>query len=210
MRPTPLLRLLDSPTNVLLLAVFVDMFGVALVLPNLPFLFAELGGTPESFGVLSSVYAIAQLTGGLVIGLVGDRRLGQKLSLQISFLGAALSYAVAGVATSLLLLVASRVIVGLAKQTMTCSTALLSSLTDEGGRTQALGRLSSTMALALSLGQALGAPARVAASPQRGSRPALFAQAASSPPAMGGASRASRRRLSLRPTSPSCSSAFRT
>lgn len=46
--------------------------------------------------------------------------------LQLSFAGAGLSYLLVGLADSLALLILSRVLVGLVKQTMTTSTALVS------------------------------------------------------------------------------------
>ena len=63
--------------------------------------------------------------GGLLIGYLGDNVLGRKRVLLLSFAGAGLSYLLVGVADSLGLLVLSRVIVGLVKQTMTTSTALV-------------------------------------------------------------------------------------
>jgi len=142
--------------NVLLLAVFFDYLGVALVVPNLIFRFTELGGTAESYGILSAAYAASQLVGGVAIGFLGDRWLGRKRVLQLSFVGAGLSYLVVGLAETLFFLIASRVVVGLTKQTMTCSTALVTSLSDEASRTQALGRLSSTMTFAFIVGQSAG------------------------------------------------------
>jgi len=56
--------------------------------------------------------------------------LGRKRVLLLSFAGAGLSYLLVGVADSLGLLVLSRVIVGLVKQTMTTSTALVTQLSD--------------------------------------------------------------------------------
>lgn len=142
--------------NVLLLAVFLDYLGVALVVPNLIFRFTELGGTPESYGLLSSAYAASQLIGGVAIGFLADGRLGRKRALQLSFLGAGVSYLVVGLSDTIFLLVVSRVVVGLTKQTMTCSTAMVTLLSDEASRTQALGRLSSMMTFAFIVGQSAG------------------------------------------------------
>ena len=61
----------------------------------------------------------------------------------LSFAGAGLSYFLVGLAESIELLIISRVVVGLVKQTMTCSNALLTQLTDSASRAGAMGRLSS-------------------------------------------------------------------
>ena len=72
--------------------------------------------------------------------------------LLLSFAGAGLSYLLVGVADSLGLLVLSRVVVGLVKQTMTTSTALVTQLSDSAGRTAALAKLGSAATLASVVG----------------------------------------------------------
>ena len=111
---------------VLQLAVFLDLLGVMLVVPNLIHRFKELGISTANYGLVSSVYSASQIVGGLLIGYLGDNVLGRKRVLLLSFAGAGLSYLLVGVADSLGLLVLSRVVVGLVKQTMTTSTALVS------------------------------------------------------------------------------------
>ena len=140
---------------ILYLAVFVDLLGVALVVPNLVHRFRELGGSPSSFGVLSSAYAASQLVGGLLIGYLGDCVIGRKKTLLISFVGAGVSYLVVGLTHTLPLLVVSRVLVGLTKQTMTVSTALVAELTSEEVRTESLGRLSSATTPSASTSKAI-------------------------------------------------------
>lgn len=159
---------------VLLLANFFDYYGVSLVLPNLIFRWKELGISPEGLGFVSSIYSISQLVGGLVLARLGDRRLGLKRTLLLSFAGAGLSYGLVGLATSLQTLVISRVLVGLVKQTSTCSTALITKLSTDSGRAQALGRLNSAMIVAMMAGQATGG----ALSERYGRRAPCFAAAA--------------------------------
>ena len=140
----------------IMLAVFLDMTGVALVVPNLIFRWKEVGISPAGLGFVSSIYSAAQLIGGLTLGKLGDRRLGRKRTLLLSFAGAGVSYALVGMANSVEMLVLSRVLVGLVKQTMTCSTAIMTSLSSEATRAQALGRLASASTLAFLAGQAAG------------------------------------------------------
>lgn len=142
--------------RVLYLAVALDLFSVALVVPNLVYRWRELGITPERLGAVSSVYSASQIVGGLVIGHLGDRALGRKRALLLSIVGAGVSYLIVGVASSLELLILSRVLVGLVKQTTTCCTALITQLSDEAGRVSALGRLSSVTTGAFLFGQSAG------------------------------------------------------
>jgi predicted MFS family arabinose efflux permease len=141
---------------VVLLVSFMDYVGVALVVPNLIFRWKEIGISPEKLGMVSSIYSTSQLVGGMLIARLGDRGLGRKRTLLLSFAGAAVSYAMVGVATTIETLALSRVLVGLVKQTQTCSTALITAWSDDTDRAQALGRLSSASTLALLSGQAAG------------------------------------------------------
>jgi len=167
----------------IMLAVFLDYTGVALVLPNMLFRWCvvasspngsddasamtacvrssrarrkEVGISPSKLAFVSSIYSGSQLVGGLIIGRLGDRGLGRKRTLLLSFAGAGVSYALVGLATSIEMLVLSRVLVGLVKQTMTCSTALITQSSSEATRSAALGRLSSATTLAFLFGQAAG------------------------------------------------------
>ena len=90
------------------------------------------------------------------MGYLGDRHLGRKRVLLLSFVGAGLSYSLVGTADTLWLLALSRVVVGLTKQTTTCATALLTEISDESTRGATLGRLSSALTLAFALGQSVG------------------------------------------------------
>ena len=132
------------------------MIGVGLVLPLMMFRWKEVGISPARLGMVGSIYSGSQLVGGLVLGKLGDRGLGRKRILLLSFLGAGVSYALVGIATSVETLALSRVLVGLTKQTMTSSAALLTSMTSKEERSSAFGRLASATSLGGMCGQAIG------------------------------------------------------
>lgn len=119
-----LLRRALDKRRVLALVVFADLFSVSLIVPLIPIRFKELGASPLLVGTLSSIYSAAQIAGGLCLGVVGDRLADRRTVLLVSFAGAATSYAMAGLATTVGVLAASRVVVGLVKQTVTASKAL--------------------------------------------------------------------------------------
>ena len=72
-------------------AVFMDLFAVSLVVPLLPMRMKELGVQPAMIGMVGSVYSLAQIVGGLLMGILSDRGLGRRNVLLISFAGAAFS-----------------------------------------------------------------------------------------------------------------------
>ena len=138
------------------LACFLDYFAVALVVPILVHRWKALGVSPEALGLVQSIYSGSQIVGGLLIGYLGDRGLGRKGVLLLSFAGAGVSYFLVGYADSVALLALSRVVVGLVKQTQTCSTALITAISSDGDRAKALGRLQSASTLAFVVGQSFG------------------------------------------------------
>ena len=68
----------DRQIYLILAAVFLDMVGVALVVPSLIFRWKEVGISPEGLGAVTSIYSGAQLIGGLAFGYLGDRVLGMS------------------------------------------------------------------------------------------------------------------------------------
>lgn len=142
----------------LVASVFIDLIGVALVVPLLPMRLHDLGASKRTVGFLSSVYSMSQILGGLILGIISDRCLGRRGLLLLSFVGAGCSYGLLGFTqASLEIVFLSRIIVGLTKQTMTASSALMTELTTEGAERMCwIGRISSAAQSAFISGQALG------------------------------------------------------
>mmetsp|Transcript_4704 Transcript_4704/g.10503 ORF Transcript_4704/g.10503 Transcript_4704/m.10503 type:complete len:435 (-) Transcript_4704:4-1308(-) len=150
-------RPLLSPVNSLCLLVMVDMFAVALVVPLLHQYYKASG--VQSAGqreMLSSVFSLSQIAGGLVIGVLSDTgALTKRNVLLISFLGSAASYLLIFVG-GLKKIIFSRVLVGSVKQTMTVSTSLLAQYSTPEARAESLGRISSASTVAWILGPTVG------------------------------------------------------
>lgn len=148
----------EGQRRVLVVAVGVDLLAVSLVVPLLPARFRELGLSAAHYGFVQSTYSAAQIVGGLGIGYLGDRGLGRRGILLLNFCGAAAAYAIVGAPSAgVAALVFSRVVVGLCKQTMMASTALMADLTAPGpDRALWIGRLSSAAQCAWVAGQSLG------------------------------------------------------
>jgi len=140
---------------VLLTIVAIDLFSVALVVPLLPNTFKSLGGTAAGWGVFASVYSVSQVSGGVLLGGLSDRY-GRSTGLQLSMMAAAVSYAMVGLANSIPMLLLSRVIVGLFKQTMTLSKALVADTTAPEERAAAVAQLSAAVSIGWMSGQAVG------------------------------------------------------
>lgn len=124
--------------------VFIDLLAVGLVVPLLPFRGDELHLTPISFGLLSSLYGVSQLVGGIVVGVVADRILGRKNALIASLLISALGYLLLMSSNSMAVFALSRIIVGFVRHTQSLSQAMVS---QESVSPSALARLGYVLVL---------------------------------------------------------------
>jgi MFS family permease len=144
-----------SRRNLLALCVFLDLFAVSLIVPLLPVRYKELGVEPVVIGMIGSVYSIAQIVGGLVLGVLSDRLQDRRTVLLMSFAGAAVAYAMVGAASTVWFLVLSRVVVGLFKQTMTASKAMAAAWSDDADRAEYMGLINSMATAAWVTGSAV-------------------------------------------------------
>jgi MFS family permease len=126
------------------LLVFFDFFAVSLVVPLLSSYFRDAGIDTKLYGLISSLYSLSQLVGGIIIGFLSDHISKQEVLL-LSFVGSAISYLIVGTSHSIFLLFGSRILVGLVKQTISISTSVITELTQNNAelRAKELGQMSS-------------------------------------------------------------------
>lgn len=147
----PILRLTQ-------LIVLIDYAAVGAMRTVLPYYAKKLGASGTKVGGLETVYGLGQVTGSLALGWLLDAR-GRKVVLILSFFGAALGYGLASLAVmqgSVTLLLLSRLPVGLAKQTVTATRAIVSDVTSPAQRSASLARLFAGCSLGYAVGPYLG------------------------------------------------------
>ena len=140
---------------VLILVCFVDAIGFMIVLPLLPFYAVRLHATPETVGRLIASFSIAQLVAAPLWGRVSDRY-GRRPALLIGLGASAVAFAVFGLADSVWLLFASRVVQGAGGGTTGVAQAYVADTVEAKDRARALGWLSSATAAGVILGPAIG------------------------------------------------------
>jgi len=118
--------------------VFVDVLGLTIILPLLHLYAAAYGASPLQIGLTVAAFPLAQLIGVPVMGALSDR-FGRKPLLLISQVTTFLSFILLGVANSLLLVIASRVLDGLFGANLATAQAALTDVTSKETRTQGLG-----------------------------------------------------------------------
>lgn len=146
------------PCTALSILVLADMFSVALVVPLLQQYYKDSGiESVSQREMLSSLFSTSQIVGGIVMGFLCDTGfLRRKTILYISFLGSALSYFILAFGGSRRQVMLSRALVGFVKQTMTISTAMLSTYTTPENRVKYAGQLSASGTLAFIIGPSVG------------------------------------------------------
>ena len=140
---------------VLMVTAFVDMVGLLIVLPLLPFYALELGGSGFIIGLLVSSFAVAQLLSAPLWGRVSDRY-GRRPALLIGLGASAIAYVIFGYAETLWLLFASRIVQGAGGGTVGVIQAYVADATEPENRAKSLGWLSAATSLGVTIGPVLG------------------------------------------------------
>jgi MFS transporter, DHA1 family, tetracycline resistance protein len=115
------------------LIVLVDILGMTIILPLLPFYAEEFGATPRQIGFLVATFAVCQLVSGPVLGQLADR-FGRKPLLIISQLGTLVGFVLLGRATSLAMVFVSRAIDGATAGNLSLAQAYVSDVTSRENR----------------------------------------------------------------------------
>ncbi len=137
------------------LFVFVDVLGFSLILPLLPYYAATFGATPEVVGLILGANALAQLVGAPILGRLSDR-FGRKPLLVVSLASTVIAFLMLGMARSLGMIFASRVVDGLFGGNISLAQAYISDVTDGKERTKGFGLIGAAFGLGFIFGPALG------------------------------------------------------
>jgi MFS family permease len=127
------------------LIVAVDVLGLTIMIPLLPFYAERMGASPAQVGWLIGVYAACQLVSGPILGRWSDT-LGRKPLLIASQIGTCAGFLVTAFAPNLWVLFAARAIDGLTAGNLSLATGLYL------GRHQAEGRAKSFGIIGIAFG----------------------------------------------------------
>jgi multidrug resistance protein len=140
---------------VLMVTAFVDMVGLLMVLPLLPFYAQSLGAGGLVVGLLISSFAIAQLIASPFWGRLSDRY-GRRPALLIGLTASAIAYVVFAFANSLWLLFISRIVQGAGGGTVSVIQAYVADAVAPEDRAKGLGWLSAATNAGVALGPVIG------------------------------------------------------
>ncbi len=145
----------DKRLYVVFLIIFTEVLGFSMVLPLVPFLGLSLGLTPIQIGLIASVFSFCQLFASPITGKLSDR-FGRRPLFLLSQLSTFAGFLLLGFATSVILLIMSRLIDGLLGSNMTVSQAYISDITEPEHRTRVYGYSSGVFGAGLIFGPFIG------------------------------------------------------
>src|SRR5690349_17458482 len=125
-----------SPLLPIFLVVVVDILGLTIMLPLLPFYAEHFGASPSVVGLLVSTYALCQLIAGPVLGQLSDR-IGRKPVLTASQIGTFVGFLVLIWAPNLAVVFVARIIDGLTAGNLSIAQAYIADVTAPKERTRA-------------------------------------------------------------------------
>jgi multidrug resistance protein len=140
-----------SPLLSIFLIVLVDVLGLTIILPLLPFYAESLGATPRVVGLLVSAYAVCQLIAGPPLGHLSDR-IGRRPVLLVSQIGTCIGFLILAYAHTLWLVFLARIIDGLTAGNLTVAQAYIADVTDPKNRTKSFGMIGIAFGLGFLVG----------------------------------------------------------
>src|SRR5256714_12880224 len=160
-------RKIPAKLFTLMITAFIDMVGLLMIIPLLPYYVKDLSGSGLTVlhfqigvgtitGFIVTSYTVAQLLSAPLWGRFSDR-VGRRPTLMIALAASGIAYLIFGFAHSLLLLFLSRIVQGAGGGTVGVIQAYVADSTDPKDRARALGWLSATTNLGVALGPVLGA-----------------------------------------------------
>jgi len=146
---------------ILIITAFVDMVGLLMVVPLMPFYAREMGAGSFMVTVMVVSFTAAQLLSAPLWGRFSDK-FGRRPALLVGLGAAAMAYLVFAVANSIWLLLLSRVVQGAGGGTVRVVQAYVADATEPENRAKALGWLSAATNVGVALGPPMGSLALLA------------------------------------------------
>jgi len=140
---------------VLIITNFVDMVGLLMIIPLMPFYAREMGGGALEVAILMSAFTAAQLISAPMWGRFSDRY-GRRPALLVGLTAACVAYIVFAFATSIWLLLLSRIVQGAGGGTVGVIQAYVADSVEPENRAKALGWLSAATNVGVAIGPAIG------------------------------------------------------
>src|SRR5437870_10332692 len=143
-----------SPLLPIFLIVMVDVLGLTIILPLLPFYAEHFGASPALVGLLVSTYAACQLVAGPLLGQMSDR-MGRRPLLLVSQMGTFVGFLILAWAQALWIVFLARIIEGLTAGNLSLAQAYISDVTRPEERAKSFGIIGVAFGIGFLIGPAI-------------------------------------------------------
>jgi MFS transporter, DHA1 family, tetracycline resistance protein len=144
----------SSPLLPIFLIVAVDVLGLTIMIPLLPFYAEKLGASPFQVGWLIGLYAACQLVSGPLLGRLSDR-IGRKPLLLVSQFGTLAGFLITAFAPNLWILFLARAIDGSTAGNLSLAQAYISDVTKPEDRAKSFGVIGIAFGMGFLIGPAI-------------------------------------------------------
>lgn len=151
-------RAANAKLAVLIVTNFVDMVGLLMIIPLLPFYARDMGGGALVVAILMGAFTAAQLLSAPIWGRFSDKY-GRRPALLVGLSAAGIAYLVFAFANSIWLLLLSRLVQGAGGGTVGVIQAYVADSVEPQNRAKALGWLSAATNVGVAIGPAIGSAA---------------------------------------------------
>ncbi|MEL6270368.1 MAG: MFS transporter, partial [Chloroflexota bacterium] len=158
-----------------LFIVFIDLMGLTILIPILPYYALSFNAGTAVIGMLVASYPLMQFISGPILGALSDR-FGRKPVLAIAQVGTFLSLLMLGFANALWMIFLARILDGITGANLPTAQAAISDITTPKNRSQGLGLIGAAFGVGFIIGPAISAGA-LALSGNNYSAPAFVAAA---------------------------------
>jgi DHA1 family tetracycline resistance protein-like MFS transporter len=142
-------------STAVVLAVFLDLLGFGIVVPQLPLAAARFTTSGLVIGAVVATDSLLSFLLAPAWGRLSDR-VGRRPVILLGLLGSAIAYSVFGLAASLGVLFLARILSGSLGATVNVAQAALADTTPPEQRSRAMGMIGAAFGLAFTIGPALG------------------------------------------------------
>ena len=137
------------------LTVLLDMVGVGILIPVIPFLVEPYGATGTTVGLLTVAFSAAQFVFSPLLGALADRH-GRRPVLILSVLGTGLGYVLFGIGGALWVFFVSRLLDGATGANIVAAQAYIADVSRPADRAKNFGLIGAAFGLGFIIGPALG------------------------------------------------------
>lgn len=144
-----------SPLVIIFLTVFIDLVGFGIIIPMLPFYATAYGASALEVGLLATSFSLMQFLFAPIWGRLSDV-IGRRPVILAGLVGSAVSYFAFGMADSLAMLFAARIVAGIAGANIPTAQAFIADTTTGENRAKGMGLVGAAFGLGFILGPAIG------------------------------------------------------